>query len=212
LKEGIVAGGELEIRLHDWNDFSGFLSISGGVSLGKKPEDGSNPVAAGLILGEEGRNYSHPFSGEDVFPTEHNQLLTSVLNLNWHPITGLSLTLQGRFDMGLPFDLTDTNGVGLDPEASRLELQRRGYTDDVIDLLNLESEMPGSPDKSVAPHATFDFAASYDLSRYLPLPVRITGSIINVLDTKYLYKFESSFGGTHFGQRRTFLLQAELRL
>jgi outer membrane receptor protein involved in Fe transport len=112
----------------------------------------------------------------------------------------------------LPFDITDKNGNGLNPEQARAELKRRGYSDDVIDMLNLEEEEPGSPDKSVAPHATFDISAGVDLRSLAKIPLRLTGTITNIFDTKYLYKFESSFGGTHFGAPRTASIKAEIIL
>jgi len=210
LKQGMVAGGEVRMDMRGWNNFSGTLSLSSGVALGLKPEDGSSPVAAGLILGEEGRNYSHPFAGEDIFPTEHNQIFTAVLDLQYAHPSGLFGTFSGRFDSGLPFDLTDANGVGLDPEASREELRRRGYSDEVIDLLSLESEEPGSPDKSVAPHAIFDVGAGYEYRSESGLHGRLTVMVTNVLDTPYLYKFESSFGGTHFGLPRMVAVRLEV--
>lgn len=210
LKNGIVAGGELQIRLNNWHNFSGFLNFSTCVSLGLIPSDGSTPIAAGLILGEEGQNYSHPFKGEDAFPTEHNQLMTASFNLTYSYDYGMAFTLGGRFDSGLPFDLVDKNGVGLDPIQSRLELKRRGYSDKVIDLLSLESEKPGSPDKSVAPHAIFDFAFSLDMRKSLSIPLKLSATVMNILDSNFLYKFESSFGGTHFGTPRMFSLRADL--
>ncbi len=204
LKEGLVAGGQVRAKLREWHRLSGMLSIGSCASIGLKPEDGSSPVAAGLLVGEEGHNYSHPWQGEDIFPTEHNQIATAVLNLRYRLARGLHASMAGRFDSGLPFDLTDASGNGLDPAAARTELQNRGYTNDVIDLLNLESEEPGSPDKSVAPHAVFDLGMDYrrPVSRRLAFEVR--AAVLNVLDTPYLYKFESSFGSTHYGQPRTF--------
>lgn len=210
LKNGFVAGGELQIKLKNWNNFSGFLNFSTCVSLGVIPSDGSSPISAGLILGEEGHNYSHPFTGEDMFPTEHNQLLTATFNLTYNFTKEIFVTLGGRFDSGLPFDLVDSTGYGLDPEQSRAELKRRGYSDKVIDLLSLESEKPGSPDKSVAPHATFDLAAGIDLRKMINFPLKLTLTVINIFDTDYLYKFESSFGGTHFGTPRMINLRADV--
>lgn len=210
LKNGFAAGGELRTRLYNWNNFSGYMSLTTCASYGMKPGDGSSPIAAGLIFGEEGENYNHPFAGEDIFPTEHNQLFTAVLNVAYnHPI-GLLLGINGRFDSGLPFDLVGPNGEGLTAEESRTELKRRGYSDKVIDMLSLESEKPGSPDKSVAPHATFDLTAGYDFRNMFSIPLRITASVINVFDTQFLYKFESSFGGTHFGYPRMFTVRAEV--
>lgn len=202
LKQGVVAGGEIRASLHKWNNLEGSLSVSSCVALGMKPEDGSSPIAAGLIFGEEGHNYSHPFAGEDIFPTEHNQILTAVFNLGWHLPVGVFVLLDTRFDSGLPFDLTDANGNGLDPEASRAELRARGYSDSVIELLSLESEEPGSPDKSVAPHATVDLAVGYEFEALHDLHGRLVVTATNLFDTPYLYKFESSFGGTHFGHPR----------
>lgn len=210
LKQGFVGGGELRVQLHDWNNFSGSLGFSTCLSEGLKPSDGSSPIAAGLIMGEEGQSYSHPFAGESSFFTEHNELFAASLNLGYRFSSVLTGTLGGRFDSGLPFDLADKNGVGLDEQASRGELERRGYSDDVINLLSLSSDKPGSPDKSVAPHAVFDLGVSANLRSLISLPLTCSVSILNVLDTQYLYKFESSFGGTHFGVPRTFLLNLRL--
>jgi outer membrane cobalamin receptor len=213
LKQGVVAGAELVARLHDWNNLSATLSVSMCFSKGKTPSDGSSPIAAGLILGEEGENYSHPFGGEDLFSTEHNQLLTSVLQTNYNHPSGFFATLGGRYDSGLPFDLADSNGKGLSGDAARAELKRRGYTDDVIDLLNLnaEADRPDSPDKSVAPHMTFDVGVGYDFERTLNFPAKISATVVNIFDTAYLYKFESSFGGTHFGVPRSFSVGLQMR-
>ncbi len=210
LKNGLVAGGEIQVKLNNWKNFSGFLNFSTCVSIGLKPSDGSSPISSGLILGEEGKNYSHPFAGEDFFPTEHNQLLTASFNLNYNFGSGIFATLGGRFDSGLPFDLVDSLGKGLDAAQSRVELKRRGYTDKVIDMLSLDPEKPGSPDKSVAPHILFDLSAGIDFRKLSNLPFKITLSVLNILDTTYLYKFESSFGGTHFGTPRMINLRADV--
>jgi len=210
LKQGIVAGGELRAQLHDWNNLYGSLSFSTCLSEGLKPDDGSSPIAAGLIMGEEGQSYSHPFAGESSFFTEHNQLFTAVLNLGYRFSPVLTATLGGRFDSGLPFDLADKNGVGLDEQASRIELERRGYSDAVINLLSLSSDKPGSPDKSVAPHAVFDIGLFANLRSVVSLPLKCSVTVLNVLNTQYLFKFESSFGGTHFGVPRTVLLKLQL--
>jgi hypothetical protein len=212
LRSGFVAGGELQIKLNDWNHFSGFLNFSTCVSFGIKPSDGSSPISAGLILGEEGHNYSHPFAGEDMFPTEHNQLMTATFNLSYDFSKGIFATLGGRFDSGLPFDLVGSNGLGIDDEAlARTELKRRGYSDKVIDLLNLSAgDKPNSPDKSVAPHATFDFSMGIDFRKSISIPVKLTFSVINIFDTEYLYKFESSFGGTHLGTPRMLNIRADV--
>ncbi len=212
LKKGFVAGGELRIQLHEWNRLSGFMSFSTCLSEGLKPDDGSSPIAAGLIMGEEGQSYSHPFAGESSFFTEHNQLLTAVFSASYRATSSLTATFSGRFDSGLPFDLAGKDGVGLDEAASRAELRSRGYSDGVIDLLSLSSDKPGSPDKSVAPHAVFNAGLSADLGTLTDLPLSVSCTVLNILDTQYLYKFESSFGGTHFGVPRTFLVRAAFSL
>jgi hypothetical protein len=211
LKNGFVAGGELKVRLRDWSGMSGYLSLGACASRGMVPEDGSTPFGAGLVLGEEGEAYSNPFKGEDSFPTEHNQLLTSSFGLTYRHPGGFFATAGGRFDSGLPFDLTGPNGEPLDEAGSKEELLRRGYSEDVIGLLELAPETPGSPDRTVAPHVVFDLAAGYDLSRNSGVPVTIGVSVFNVFDTPYLYKFESTFGGTHYGVPRMVVGTLELR-
>ncbi len=212
LKRGLVAGGQLRLRLREWQRLSGTLSLGGCASLGLKPDDGSSPIAAGLLVGEEGHNYGHPFAGEDFFPTEHNQIATGVLNMRYQLPMGFAFNWGGRFDSGLPFDLVANDGSGLDAVQSRAELKRRGYGDDVIDLLSLDPEKPGSPDKSVAPHAVFDLGLTYQVKSTPGPALEMHAAILNVLDTPYLYKFESSFGSTHFGQPRSFGLWVDLSL
>ncbi len=204
LKQGIVAGAELRVRLRAWKGFSGFLSFSTSVSRGLVPDDGSTPFAAGLVLGEEGEAYSDPFKGEDSFPTEHNQLFTASFGLTYQFPAGIFATAGGRFDSGFPFDLTGPQGQALDESQSRAELRRRGYTDQVIGLLELAPETAGSPDRSVAPHAVFDATAGCDFSQAMHVPLQLSVTVLNIFDTLYLYKFESTFGGTHFGLPRTF--------
>ena len=204
IKQGVVAGGDLELLLRDWNNFSGRLAFSTIVSKGVVPSDGTSPFASGLVLGEEGENYSHPFGGEDMFNTEHNQLMTGSFTLRYDAPFGLFALVGGRFDSGLPFDLVAPN-----EDSARIILKARGYSDATINMLNLTAEMPGSPDRSVAAHTTFDASIGYNLKAF-GLPVRLIGTVTNIFDTQYLIKFESSFGGTHFGQPRMFLLRAEL--
>jgi hypothetical protein len=48
----------------------------------------------------------------------------------------------------------------------------------------------------------FDVSAGYDFGRIPGVPVSAGVSVLNVFDTAYLYKFESTFGGTHFGVPR----------
>lgn len=210
ITNAMVLGFEVVLGMHNWNNISGSLGLSIQRSHGLVPEDGTSPVSGGLIIGEEGYFYTHPWSGEDHFPTEHDQTITSYFNFRYDHPSGFYAGIGGRFDSGLPFDLLDTNGEGASPERSREILKERGYTDDVIDLLVLESEKAGSPDKSVAPHATFDLLAGFDFQKDLKIPVEVRFNVINILDTRYLYKFESSYGGTHFGLPR--MLLGEIRV
>lgn len=161
-------------------------------------------------LGEKGESYSDPFKGEDSFPTEHNQLLTASFGITYQHRSGLFATIGGRFDSGLPFDLEGPQGQPLDEAQSRQELLRRGYTDDVIKLLDLAPETAGSPDRSVAPHAVFDVSGGCNFLSLSRIPVKLTLTVLNIFDTAYLYKFESSFGGTHFGVPRTFTARVDL--
>ena len=85
----------------------------------------------------------------------------------------------------------------------------------MINLLSLESEVENgkiSPDKSVAPHFVLDAGVGFDFQPDLKIPAKITATVLNVLDTKYLYKFKSSFGGTHFGLPRMVVVGVQVKL
>ena len=54
----------------------------------------------------------------------------------------------------------------------------------------------------MAPHAIFDLLVGYDLGKLLPVDARLTLSVLNVLNTPFLYRVESALGGTHYGYAR----------
>jgi len=212
LAEGLIGGGDFRATWNDRRRFRASLVVSACASMGHKPDDGSSPLSAGLVIGEEGHMYRHPWEGEDYFWTEHNQLLTATLAGAWKSPWGVDVLLDGRFDSGLPFDLFDPL-TGKAPDATRAReiLKQRGYSDEVIDLLDLEPEEPGSPDRFGAPRAIFDAGLAWHL------PVRgvkadLRGEVGNVFDTPYLTKFEASPGGTHFGTPRTFSTRLDLSI
>jgi hypothetical protein len=70
-------------------------------------------------------------------------------------------------------------------------------------------ETLGSPDKRVAPHVVFDLGIGYAPRS---LPIRVSGTIVKVCDQRYLYKFESSFGGTQFGVPRTLAVRVDVHV
>jgi len=42
------------------------------------------------------------------------------------------------------------------------------------------------------------------------IPLKLTVGVLNIFDTLYLYKFESTFSGTHFGVPRTVVARIDL--
>lgn len=212
LAEGLIGGGDLRATWNDRRNFLATLTISGCASMGHRPSDGSSPLSAGLVIGEEGRMYSHPWKGEDYFWTEHNQMLTATWSGIWKSPWRLDFLLGGRFDSGLPFDLFDPlTGSAPDADRAREILRQRGYAQEVIDLLDLEPEEPGSPDRFAAPRAIFDCGLAWHLpvSR---VKADLRGEVGNVFDTPYLTRFEASGGGTHYGSRRTFSTRLDLAI
>ncbi len=71
--------------------------------------------------------------------------------------------------------------------------------------------MPGSPDRAVAPNAVIDASVGCDFSCFSSLPLKLSVTVLNVLNTPYLYRFESTFGGTHFGVPRTITARLDVR-
>ena len=72
-------------------------------------------------------------------------------------------------------------------EQSREELQRCSYRYDVIiELLDLEQELPGSHDRRVKPHGMFDAKVRNSSYSQLQLPPSIGLTVINILIKQHM--------------------------
>ncbi len=191
IKNGTIYGGDLEFLLRDWNHLSGILTVSSCRSLGTVPADGSSPYASGLVIGGLAQSYAMASRGQSHFYTEDAEPLAASFLIRYDPGVYF-FALGGRFDSGLPL----------------------GYIPPIVDVVAAEQSFlfdRGSSltDGSIAPHATFDFSAGYNLSQF-GLPILVSASVINIFNTEYLTAYEPVYGGAHYGMPRTFLIEGEL--
>jgi outer membrane receptor protein involved in Fe transport len=185
IKSGTMYGGELELALHNWNHLSGMLTVSSCTSLGIVPSDGSSPYSAGFIIGDLAQSYATESEGNSTFKTEQDEPLAASFLLRYDP-GFYFFALSGRYDAGLPFGLTNRLGV------SAILLNPHLFDADHI-----------------APHATFNFSAGYNLSHF-GLPIMISASVVNIFNVQYLTESDPYLGSSHYGMPRTFLVAGEL--
>ena len=202
--EDVIAGGFELSGTYDDGTWSGHVTGSVQGAAGIVPDDGSSPVTAGLIFGEEGANYRHPWKGEDVFPLEHNQIWKLHLDAKRKLPAKTWVSAGVRADAGLPFDLANADGSSLDESAAITLLKKKGYSDATIDLLDLSQEEPGSPDRATAFRVLFDLSVGWDGLEGSKGRCRFQVGVRNLLDSDYLTRFETSMGGMHWGEPRTF--------
>ena len=208
LKDVVAGGFELSGTYDQGGDWSGHLTGSVQGAAGLVPDDGSSPVTAGLIFGEEGANYRHPWKGEDVFPLEHNQLWKLHFDVKLKLPARTWASVGVRADAGLPFDLSNADGSSLDENGAKDALRKKGYSESTIELLDLSQEEPGSPDRSTAARVLFDLSAGWNGWEGVRGILRLEAGIRNLLDSDYLTRFETSMGGMHWGEPRTFWVAA----
>lgn len=199
LSQSTVTGGELQLRVKNWNIITGQVAVSMATSRVGIPSSQTNIISGGPIIGEEAAYYHSSTSDVDL-RTLQDQAFTASWIFNYDDGGGYYFTLGGRFDSGLPFPLA---GSGSSAEA---ELQSRGISGETIELLDFSSS---GRLKSVKPRLSLDLGAGLDLRRFIGIPIRVSAAALNVLNTKYLARFTPGFAGTHYGQPRTFVVTLE---
>jgi hypothetical protein len=194
IRNGTIYGGELELRLRNWDRFSGMLAVSSGKATGTVPSDGSSPYNSGLVLGGLAASYAAESLGTSSFNTETTEPLAASFLVRFQPMPELYVALSGRYDAGLPFGYVA-------PAATSNQTPPTASVQNLLDL--------NSASLSVASHAIFNFSAGYNLS-HLGLPILISADVINIFNTNYLTEFDPIQGGTHYGTQREFLIMGEL--
>ena len=147
-----------------------------------------------------------------MFPVEHNQIWNVKGEVKRRLPEGFWAKLGFQADAGLPFDLSNGDGTSLNETQAKQILKQRGWSDAAIDLLDLSEESPGSPDRSTSPKILFDLATGWDSPETRMGILHVELGCRNVFDTPYLTRFETSLGGTHWGEPRTFFVSTNWML
>ena len=212
LRDVLAGGVEWTVEWKDGKVWQVGLTGSLAGTFGVVPDDSVSPVTAGLVFGEEGSNYRHPWSGEDVFPVEHNQMWRVRGEAKRLLVAGFWSKLAFEADAGLPFDLRGPDGKSMGPTKARELLISRGWSPSTVDLLDLSEEEPGSPDRSTSPKILFDAGLGWDSPETRTGVFHLEAGCRNLLDTPYLTRFETSIGGTHWGAPRTWFASSSWSL
>ncbi|HET6511128.1 MAG TPA: TonB-dependent receptor [Candidatus Kapabacteria bacterium] len=201
LEKGTVTGGEMQLRIKGWNSITGQINLTYTNSVASTPNLNGSVLSGGTNIGPDATYYQTADVSSDVL-TLHSQDLAASWLLSYDDGGGYFFTLAGRFDGGLPVYSKKSDGTDL----TTADLTASGMTQESVDLLEL-----GSNGKlgNTSAKLTIDIGAGLDLRRVVGLPVKVSGAIINALDTKYLTRFSPMIGGAHHGRSRTFVLTLE---
>ena len=191
----------MQLRIKGWNSITGQLNLSYTNSVAATSNLNGSVISGGKFIGPDAIYYLTANASGDV-RTLHSQDIAASWLLSYDDGGGYFFTLAGRFDGGLPFHSRKNDGTDL----TTADLTSLGLTQESIDLLELGSA--GSLGNTNA-KVTIDIGAGIDLRRVVGLPVKVSGAVINTLDTKYLTRFSPTVGGAHHGRPRTFVLTLE---
>src|SRR5207237_2401731 len=92
----VVHGFESKIEIRSLGPFSGYISYSNMVGLGRLP------VAGGLFLGDEARSL---LEGTGSFPISQDQRNTLRSQLRFQPRPRLWAAVAASYNSGLPFEI-----------------------------------------------------------------------------------------------------------
>lgn len=173
IARGRAEGLEVRVDMAEHKGFTGFISYSNAVARGIGPLNG------GLFLSEEFEEIGPGV----IFPNDHDQRNSVAFAATYrNSKSGWWISLTGRFDSGLPFEFEEE-------EIEEL-MERPG-----ADLVDFER-------RRVKPRTILNLSTGIDLFRKERVGLSWQFDIQNLTNKRFLYNFESVFGGTHFGPPR----------
>ena len=175
LAQGVEA--RFDVPLH--RGVSGYLSVSRATILL------TAPLTGGLFLGEV------PAPGEQFY-ADHDQRWQSQFGVSFeHPSRRVFGSVSGRYDSGIPFELSED----FDPATFEDPL--------ALSLVNLDTGR-------AKPRSIFDAMVGSELYRRGETKLELQAGVLNLFDKTYLLNFLSIFNGTHYGAPRTWTARVKL--
>ena len=180
--EATIRGTEAKIEVRSLGPFSGEVSYTNMIGIGKLP------VAGGLFLGN---NADELLAGTGVFPISQDQrnTLRTRLRVQVHPRVWFAFAAS--YNSGLPFEV---NGI------SNQQFIEQQYGARILSKVNFERGR-------IHPSASLDLSAGIDLVRTDKFKVRLQADGFNLANRLNLINFAGVFSGTAVDASRNFAVR-----
>src|SRR5579871_660882 len=166
-----VYGFESKLEVPQWGRFSGFLSYSNMLGMGRLP------ITGGLLLDD---NAAGLLQSTEQFPVTQDQRNTARARIRYQVAPRLWIAMGGEYGSGLPVELGGFGDPGL--------LQQQ-YGQAILDRVNFERGR-------VRPSFSLDFSAGAEVWRHEKRSIRVHADISNLTDSLNVINFAGLFSGT----------------
>jgi hypothetical protein len=166
-----IYGFEAKLEIPQWGRFSGFVSYSNMLGMGRLP------ITGGLFLDD---NSASLLQSTDQFPVTQDQRNTVRARVRYQVAPRLWVATAAEYGSGLPVELGGFGDLGL---------LRQQYGQAVLDRVNFERGR-------VRPTFSLDVSAGADLWKHEKRSVRVQADVSNLTNRLNVINFAGLFSGT----------------
>jgi len=166
-----IYGFEAKLEIPQWGRFSGFVSYSNMLGMGRLP------ITGGLFLDD---NSASLLQSSEQFPVTQDQRNTVRARVRYQVAPRLWVATAAEYGSGLPVELGGFDDLGL--------LQQQ-YGQAVLDRVNFERGR-------VRPTFSLDVSAGADLWKHEKRSVRVQADVSNLTNRLNVINFAGLFSGT----------------
>jgi hypothetical protein len=180
--QATVQGFESKIEVRSLGPFSGQVSYSNMVAVGRLP------VAGGLFLGDNARDL---LDGTGSFPISQDQRNTFRSQLRFQPRPRLWVAFASSYNSGLPFEIdgpADTNFLA------------QQYGTRILDRVNFDRGR-------IRPSSSLDVSGGAELVHSEKIRLHLQADVFNLANRLNLINFAGVFSGTALDAPRSFTLR-----
>ena len=178
----VVHGFESKIEIRSLGPFSGYVSYSNMVGIGRLP------VAGGLFLGDDAREL---LEGTGAFPISQDQRNTVRSQLRFQPRPRLWAAFGASYNSGLPFEIDG-------PSSADFLAEQHGSR--ILSRVNFSRGR-------VRPAASLDVSGGAEVLHSEKLKIHLQADAFNIANRLNLINFAGVFSGTALDVPRSFTLR-----
>jgi hypothetical protein len=180
--QATVQGIESKLEVRNLWQFSGYISYSNMLGIGKLP------VAGGLFLGDEADQL---LNGTGAFPISQDQRNTVRAQLRFQPHPRFWLAVGGSYNSGLPFEIDG---------PANADFIAQQYGSDILSRVNFDRGR-------IRPSSSVDASAGIELIHSDRAKVRFQADAFNLANRLNLINFSGVFSGTAIDAPRSFAVR-----